>query len=130
MRSFIIPLVLLSIVSFLLFASCGEDRSGEQPFAPTVESVSAEVVADSALLTGHVVSSPNSSLTACGFYYGNDTIDASCAAPAPTETFVAVTDSLGAGDYYAVAYATNGMGTSLGDTIYFTIAAEQAAPPF
>lgn len=35
-----------------------------------------------------------------------------------------MTDSLGAGEYYAVAYATNGMGTSVGDTIYFTIGAE------
>lgn len=124
MRFFLTPIVLLSFSSFFLFVSCGEDRSGEQPFAPTVESVSAEVVTDSVLLTGHVISSPNSSLTACGFYYGNDTINASCVAPAPTETFVAVTDSLGSGDYYAVAYATNGMGTSLGDTIYFTIATE------
>lgn len=122
MRSSLIPLVLA--VLFPFFASCGEDRSGEQPFAPTVETVSAEVTADSALLTGRVTASPNSSLTACGFYYGNDSIDKTSVAPAPTENFTAMTDSLGAGEYYAVAYATNGMGTSVGDTIYFTIGAE------
>lgn len=122
MRSSLIPIILAVLIS--VFAACGEDRSGEQPFAPTVETVSAEVMADSALLTGRVTASPNSSLTVCGFYYGNDTISKTCVAPAPTETFTAVTDSLGAGDYYAVAYATNGMGTSVGDTIYFTIGAE------
>ena len=35
--------------------------------------------------------------------------------------FTAVTDSLSAGTYFAVAYAKNGVGTSYGDTIHFTI---------
>lgn len=105
----------------ILFYSCGEDRSGEQPFAPTVETLSIQVVADSALLTGHVVASPNSSLTACGFEYGNDSINSTVSAEEPTETFTVATDSLGIGTYYAVAYATNGMGTSRSDTTYFTI---------
>lgn len=105
----------------LVLSSCGEDRSGEQPFAPTVESLTAEVVGDSALLTGAVTASPNSSLRACGFAYGNDTLRATCTAPEAAETFTAVTDSLGSGTYFAVAYAQNGVGTSYGDTIYFTI---------
>ncbi len=102
-------------------ASCGEDRSGEQPFAPTVESRVAVVEGDSALLTGAVTASPNSTLTECGFAYGNDTLRAKAVAPAPAETFTAVTDSLGGGTYFAVAYATNGVGTSYGDTLHFTI---------
>ncbi len=103
------------------FASCGQDRSGEQPFAPTVESVGVEVLGDSARVTGHVTSSLNSSLTECGISYGNDTLRATSKAPAPIETFSAVTDSLGAGSYYAVPYARNGVGVSYGDTLYFTI---------
>ncbi len=115
---------LLGITTLILLASCsGEDRSGEQPFAPTVETIGAEVVADSARLSGHVLSSPNSPLTICGFKYGNDTLRVTINAPAPTTTFTAYTDSLGAGDYFYVAFATNGIGTSYGDTLHFTIAA-------
>lgn len=119
MKHPILPLLLTAATA--LTAACGEDRSGEQPFAPTVESLSAEVVGDSARLTGTVTSSVNSTLTACGFEYGNDTLRLETAAPEPATTFTAVTDSLGGGDYYAVAYATNGVGKSYGDTIYFTI---------
>lgn len=115
-----IPFVALSILATCV-AACGEDRSGEQPFAPTVQSISAEVRADSAILTGRVTASPNSTLQECGFAYGNDTLRATCKAPAPSEQFTAVTDSLSAGTYFAVAYAKNGVGTSYGDTIHFTI---------
>lgn len=102
-------------------AACGEDRSSEQPFAPTVKSLGAVVEADSALLSGEVTASPNSSLTECGYAYGNDTLRLNCKAPLPTESFTAVTDSLGPGRYFAVAYARNGVGISWGDTIYFNI---------
>lgn len=115
-----IPFVALSILATCV-AACGEDRSGEQPFAPTVQSISAEVRADSAILTGRVTASPNSTLQECGFAYGNDTLRATCKATAPSEQFTAVTDSLSAGTYFAVAYAKNGVGTSYGDTIHFTI---------
>ncbi len=114
---------ILYAISFLSLslASCGEDRSGEQPFAPTVESVGAEVLGDSARISGHVTSSLNSSLTECGVSYGNDTLRATAKAPAAAEYFSAVTDSLSAGLYFAVPYARNGVGISYGDTLYFSI---------
>lgn len=117
----------LSLFSFFLFLlltatySCGEDRSGEQPFAPTLRFLSITIDGDSALLTGEVLSSPNSTLTECGFIYGNDTLRATTVAPAPTTRFTAATDSLGSGDYYAVPYAKNRVGTSYADTARFTI---------
>ena len=107
---YLFPLLFLVWLAGCLL-SCGEDRSGEQPFPPTVESFGVTIVG---------TSSPNSSLRECGFSYGNDTLQASTLATEPSEDFIAVTDSLGAGVYYAVAFARNGMGTSYGDTIYFT----------
>ena len=114
-------LVLLAIVAGVA-AACGEDRSGEQPFAPTVQSVGVEVKQHTAVLTGAVLASPNSSLKECGFAYGNDTLRAKCTAAEPAATFTAETDSLGAGHYYAVPYASNGVGTTYADTLYFDIA--------
>lgn len=119
MRNFLLLLTLIQLS--LLAYGCGEDRSGEQPFAPTLGESSCVVDGDSAFLTGTVTTSPNSSLRECGFQYGNDTLSARCVAPEPLPEFTAVTDSLGAGDYYAVPYARNGMGTSYGDTLYFVI---------
>lgn len=114
-------LVLLAIVAGVA-AACGEDRSGEQPFAPTVQSVGVEVKQHTAVLTGAVLASPNSSLKECGFAYGNDTLRAKCTAAEPAAIFTAETDSLGAGHYYAVPYASNGVGTTYADTLYFDIA--------
>ena len=114
-------LVLLAIAAGAA-AACGEDRSGEQPFAPTVQSVGVEVKQHTAVLTGAVLASPNSSLKECGFAYGNDTLRAKCTAAEPATTFTAETDSLGAGHYYAVPYASNGVGTTYADTLYFDIA--------
>ena len=114
-------LVLLAIVAGVA-AACGEDRSGEQPFAPTVQSVGVEVKQHTAVLTGAVLASPNSSLKECGFAYGNDTLRAKCTSAEPAATFTAETDSLGAGHYYAVPYASNGVGTTYADTLYFDIA--------
>lgn len=113
-------LVLLAIAASAA-AACGEDRSGEQPFAPTVQSVGVEVKQHTAVLTGAVLASPNSSLKECGFAYGNDTLRAKCTAAEPAATFTAETDSLGAGHYYAVPYASNGVGTTYADTLYFDI---------
>ena len=114
-------LVLLAIAAGAA-AACGEDRSGEQPFAPTVQSVGVEVQQHTAVLTGAVLASPNSSLKECGFAYGNDTLRAKCTAAEPAATFTAETDSLGAGHYYAVPYASTGVGTTYADTLYFDIA--------
>ena len=114
-------LVLLAIAASAA-AACGEDRSGEQPFAPTVQSVGVEVKQHTAVLTGAVLATPNSSLKECGFAYGHDTLRAKCTAAEPAATFTAETDSLGAGHYYAVPYASNGVGTTYADTLYFDIA--------
>ena len=114
-------LVLLAIAASAA-AACGEARSGEQPFAPTVQSVGVEVKQHTAVLTGAVLASPNSSLKECGFAYGNDTLRAKCTAAEPAATFTAETDSQGAGHYYAVPYASNGVGTTYADTLYFDIA--------
>ena len=108
-------------LSAQLLTACGEDRSGEQPFAPTVHTGVATQQGDSVWFTGHVSASPNSSLRECGFNYGNHTLNAKAVADSAATTFTAHTDSLGKGIYYAVAYARNGIGTSYGDTIYFTV---------
>ena len=116
------PTLVLLAIAASAAAACGEDRSGEQPFAPTVQSVGVEVKQHTAVLTGAVLASPNSSLKECGFAYGNDTLRAKCTAAEPAATFTAETDSLGAGHYYAVPYASNGVGTTYADTLYFDIA--------
>lgn len=115
--------VFLSIVFIMLplVSSCGEDRSGEQPFAPEVQTVGYEVDADSVFLAGKVLSSPNSTLLQCGFAYGNDTLRLQTEAAVPAEEFRAATRPLLPGTYFAVAFARNGVGTSYGDTLYFTI---------
>lgn len=116
----ILSLTFFSAAIFILF-SCGEDRSGEQPFAPTLTFVGITVEGDSARLTGEVLSSVNSSLVECGFLYGNDTLRAVAKAPFPVTVFTAVTDSLGAGTYYAVPYAKNRVGTTYADTVTFVM---------
>ncbi|MBP3228631.1 MAG: hypothetical protein J6M53_07635 [Bacteroidaceae bacterium] len=104
----------------LLAACAGDDRSGEQPFKPTVITFDTYVqTGDSILLTGQVAATPNSAVTACGFVYWNDTLKANKRANETTEIFQAHTDSLGEGTYSFAAYATNGMGTSYGDTLTF-----------
>ncbi len=109
----------------LFLGACNPvDRSGEQPFAPTVQTLDAQEVGDSVRLKGLVLTSLNSDVTDCGFHYGNDTLRLTVKAPAPTTTFSACTDSLGAGAYFYVAYAKNGVGTGYGDTLHFTIKAK------
>ncbi|HIU89863.1 MAG TPA: hypothetical protein IAC71_06400 [Candidatus Caccomonas pullistercoris] len=98
-----------------------EDRSGEQPFAPTVKTIAAERVGDSCRMEGQVVLSPNSRVTQRGFRYGNDTLQVDTLSADTTDRFAATTRRLGPGRYYVVAYASNGMGLSLGDTLYVTI---------
>ena len=105
-----------------LFSACNpEDRSGEQPLAPTVRTINAQVIADSCLMTGEVLTSPNSSIVRRGFNYGNDTLRLETVSSDTTFLFQAATRPLQPGRYFMVAYATNGIGTSRGDTLYFTI---------
>lgn len=111
----------LPFLFLLLAAACGEDRSGEVPYAPTVRTNAATAVADSCTMEGEVLAAPNSPVTACGFYYGNDTLSVKLASTDSAQVFRAVADSLAAGRYYCVAFATNGIGTSYGDTLYFYI---------
>ena len=45
--------LLYILPSFILLSACnGVDRSGEQPFAPTVETLAAETAGDGVLLNG------------------------------------------------------------------------------
>ena len=105
-----------------LVACNPEDRSSEQPFAPVVQNSEIQVIGDSCLLSGEVISSPNSSLKACGFRYGNDTLRTETLSEVPLMKFQAYTKQLQPGNYYAVAFAQNGVGKSYApDTVYFTI---------
>lgn len=120
------PYTILSAfaTSALLFltACSAEDRAGEQPFAPTVETLGALAAGDSCTMTGAIISSPNSKVTGRGFYYGNDTLRIQVVSyDTVTTTFRETVDSIAHGDYYVYAFATNGMGTTYGDTLYFSI---------
>lgn len=121
MTKLIVPSLTILLTFSYILASCGEDRSGEQPFAPTVQTGTAVQEGDSVLLTGSISASPNSTLKQCGFDYGNDTLRLRTTATEVSSTFRAYTDSLGKGEYYAIAFATNGVGTSHGDTIRFVV---------
>lgn len=115
----LLPLFL--VTASVLLASCGEDRSGEQPLAPTIVMGGAVQQGDSVCLSAMVTSSVNSSLKECGFYYGNDTLALQTKADSAAASFQAFTDSLGSGEYYVVAYAKNGVGTTKADTAHFTV---------
>lgn len=116
-----------NIVFFLLvittiMACHPEDRSGEQPFKPEVANGTYELLGDSCRLYGVILSSLNSDVLGCGFFYGNDTLRVQAIADSVSTTFSVVTQSLLPGDYYAIAFAENGMGRSTApDTVLFTI---------
>lgn len=121
-------LTILSILCAVLCWACaGEDRSGEQPFAPTVKTYSFSLDSDSATLVGIITASPNSPVTKRGFLYGLEATDSTkatsvtLASADTTDAFRASTPILSAGRYYALAFATNGIGTSYGDTLRFVI---------
>lgn len=120
-KQFFLPLLPAALA--LLAAACsGEDRSGEQPFPPTVRTLGAYAQGDSVRLTGEILSSPNSKVVGRGFYYGNDTLRVQVVSnDTLTDTFTEVVDSLRPGYYYAYAFAANGMGTTNGDTLLFYI---------
>ena len=110
----------LSLAAATLASCIGEDRSGEQPFAPTVETVSVTPQGPVAQLEGLVTASPNSTLLGCGFHYGNDTLTLTADSEVQ-DRFFALTDTLAPGSYYAVAFARNGVGTTSADTLWFDI---------
>lgn len=131
-------LPLLSIIIICITAilsSCGEDRSDEQPFAPTLSALTATQTGDSTvLLSAQILSSKNSSITACGFIWGDSTgsntlsLDSLPAvstsphiAPSQAVSFSAAIDTLAPGTYFALAFATNGIGTTRTDTISFSV---------
>lgn len=111
-----LPLFLLLIGAM---AACNpEDRSGEQPLPPTVRLVDCQVVADSCLMTGEVTASPNSRVRERGFHYGNDTLRLEVQSADTVALFQAHTQPLRPGRYFVVPYATNGVGTATGDTLW------------
>ncbi len=111
--------ILLSVV-MATSACSGEDRTGERPLAPTDVTVVTLELGDSCILKGHVGESHNSSLTKCGFYWGNDSTSYSISCD-PNFDFMDTITSTDAGNYYVVAYASNYIGTTLSDTSFFYI---------
>jgi len=107
---------------FSIFSCNGEDRSNERPFPPTVSTKSVSIQANSCTLIGEVLSSPNSTLKSCGFSFGTNNSHQQITVDHPYALFTATIDSLKPQqNYYVVAFATNGMGTSYGDTIWFKL---------
>lgn len=116
------PLFLLLIGTTWMLHSCSpEDRSGEQPFPPTVETLAPITQENTVMLQGDIKASPNSRITKRGFRYGNETLQNSIASTDSTDLFTATLDSLEPGTYHVAAYATNGVGTSHGDTLQFVV---------
>ena len=103
-----------------LFSCSGEDRSEERPSLPFGVTVVVEGKEDSCILHGHVAASHNSTLTSCGFFWGNDTLSATLSQEGSFD-FSDTLKNLETGDYYVVAYATNRMGTTTSDTAIFKI---------
>ena len=65
-------------------------------------------------------------LRGVGFAYGNDTLRLTAVSDTCTALFQATTQALQPGTYFAVAFAENGVGKTIGtDTIYFEIPAEE-----
>lgn len=115
--------ILAAGIMLAVAASCtGEDRSGEQPFKPTVRTLNVEVADQAVTVTGEIEASPNSSIRECGFEYWSDNLSAvKVLSDDSTSIFHATADSLEPGAYSCTAFARNGMGTSRGDTLSFNI---------
>jgi len=111
--------------ALVALAACSpEDRSGEVPFAPAVRTAAPCVEGRRVRMEGEILSSPNSTVTKRGFNYGNDTLRAEVLSTDTADCFRAQTDELQPGRYFCVAFATNGVGTGRGDTLYFDVAGE------
>ncbi|MBR1712114.1 MAG: hypothetical protein IJ722_01750 [Alloprevotella sp.] len=121
-HSGLLPVALLG-VSFLLSACLGEDRSDEQPFPPTVQTLAPRVAGDSCFFYGQVLASPNSRVTGRGFYYGNDTLRVQLVSSGAdvSDAFRDTVASVLPGRYFVCAFAANGMGVAYGDTLYFNV---------
>lgn len=112
---------LLSLAALLSLSCSGDDRSGEMPYAPTLRIDQPVIEGHSVILRATVLSSPNSSLVACGFFVGNDLQEEELKCDTPSTSFSFQIDSLGTGSHYAVAYAKNGIAQTTSDTLLFTI---------
>lgn len=117
----ILAFVFVVTVSVLGLSCSGEDRSDEMPRVPVVSTMSAIVSGDSCIMTGCVIESHNSPVKECGFIYYSDSIASNKIQCDTTSVFSAIVDSLSKGEYFYAAYARNGMGTTYGDTLQFTV---------
>lgn len=116
-----LPLV-AAVTGLSALTACNPvDRSGEQPFPPTLESVSATVEGNVCLMTGRILTSVNSDILKRGFNYGNDTLRIEVESTDETDLFHATTRPLEPGRYFMVPFARNGVGITRSDTIYFRI---------
>lgn len=115
-------LFLLLTSATWMFLSCSpEDRSDEQPFPPSVETLEPLTQGDTITLQGNIKASPNSRITQRGFRYGDETLRNNILSTDSSDIFTAAIDTLKSGTYHVAAYATNGMGTSYGDTLQFVV---------
>lgn len=123
MNPILICKIVVTACVLMLAASCtGDDRSGEQPFPPTVKTLSVEVVGRAVSVTGEIVASPNSSIRECGFeYWAEKHSTVRVVSTDSTTIFRTTADSVEAGTYSCAAFARNGMGISRGDTLMFNI---------
>lgn len=112
---------LAAVALLAVWACSGEDRSNEQPRVPVVSTAGATVAGDSCRMMGTVGESHNSSLRECGFVYWVEGGNSVKLVADTAYAFSAVADSLEAGNYSYAAYARNGMGTTYGDTLTFSI---------
>jgi len=102
--------------------------------SPVVDTDSVSgVMGTSAVLHARVTSDGGSAVTATGFKYGTDALLTSpmdAAGSGTTSPFTgALTGLANCTQYWAVGYATNGVGTSYGDTISFTTTPPPCAIP-
>lgn len=120
MRTVVYIYMVLGLLPVLTASCSGEDRSDEQPKVPSGVTLAVDAQGDSCVLHGHVEDSHYSSLTKCGFDWGNDTLSNTVAKDGAYD-FADTLRNLESGRYFVVAYATNYMGTSRSDTAYFEI---------
>ena len=125
MRATIYICMVLGLLPVFMASCSGEDRSDEQPRLPSGVTLVAEAQGDSCVLRGHVAESHYSSLTKCGFDWGNDTLSNTVSKDGAYD-FADTLRNMESGRYYVVAYATNYMGTSRSDTAYFEIGGSAA----
>lgn len=118
-------IVLLCLILLAIVSSCtGEDRSDEMPLAPKDVTISMQMLNDtSVILKGRVGDSHNNPLTKCGFIWGNSKESHQETASTGfdfADTVIIVTP----GNYYAIAFATNYIGTTNSDTLRFAFKAK------